>query len=110
MKGFFYILCSYLAGEIISVLTGRFMPASVIGMVILFGLLQTRVIKASDVERPAGLLLDNMMLFFVPVAVGMMASFAIIKNHLPAIIISLLISTLLVIMTVGLIQQKLGRR
>lgn len=110
MKGLLYILASYLAGEVLSLLIGGFMPGSVLGMLVLFTLLRTKVIHTRQIRLVSRTLLDNMMLFFVPVGVGVVTSYALIRTHIWAIIISLLLSTAIVIAVVGLCQQKLGKR
>lgn len=108
MKGVFYILLSYLCGELISLLIGRFIPGSVLGMLVLFGALQSGAIKSDDVKSFASLLLDNMMLFFVPISVGLMTTFALIGSNLWTITVILIVTTLLVIAVVGWLQQKIG--
>lgn len=110
MKGVLYILTAYLAGEILSVLTGRLLPASVLGMLVLFAALRFGVVKASDVSAPARLILDNMILFFIPVGAGIMTTYAVIGAHFWAIVTSVLVSTALTMAVVGVLQQKLGKR
>lgn len=110
MKGLFYILTAYLVGEILSILSGRFMPASVLGMLVLFVALRTKAIKTADVRIASKLLLDNMPLFFVPVGAGLMTAYALIQEHVWAILIAIVASTVLVIISVGLLQQKMKRK
>lgn len=110
MKGLLYILVAYLVGEMLSMLTGRFMPASVLGMLVLFAALRLRVVKSSDVRVPARLILDNMILFFIPVGVGIMTTVSFVGIQFIAIVVSVVASTALTIFTVGLLQQKLGRK
>lgn len=110
MKGLLYILTAYLIGEVLSILMGRFMPASVLGMLVLFAALRLRAVKTGDVRIASKLLLDNMMLFFVPVGVGLMTSYALIRDHLWAIIVSIVFSTFIVMIVVGRLQQRIGRK
>lgn len=110
MKGLFYILLAYLLGEVLSVLMKGFIPPSVLGMIILFAALQAKAIKSSDVRVPARLLLDNMILFFIPVSAGIVTSYRLISDHFWAILAALLASTIVVIFTVGRLQQRFGRR
>lgn len=110
MKGLLYILLAYLTGEGLSMLIGGFVPGSILGMLILFGALQTKLIKAEDVKGAAGFLLDNMLLFFVPVSVGLIASYKLIGANMLAITAILVLTTMLVVAVVGLVQQKIGRR
>ena len=58
-----------------------------------------------------GFLLDNMMLFFIPVGVGLIASYSLVSKYLAAILVASIVSTVLVIVVVGMIEQKLeGKR
>ncbi|MEH7087197.1 CidA/LrgA family protein, partial [Neobacillus drentensis] len=41
-------------------------PGSIIGMILIFILLQTGVMKLSWIERGSNWLLDEMLLFFIP--------------------------------------------
>ncbi len=106
MKGILYILCAYLIGEGLSLMIGRLIPGSVLGMVVLLAALQTKTIKAGDVEAPARWLLDNMLLFFVPISVGLMVSWDLIAGHAWATVTVIVTTTLLVMALVGWMQQK----
>lgn len=108
--GIFYILLFYLLGNIVSVLTGRAVSGSVIGMVLLFAALHFKMIKPQSVRGTSKFLLDNMALLFVPPGVGLMVSYALVEEHLWAIIVSGAVSTVIVILAVGWIQQKLGQK
>ena len=85
MQGIVWILFFYLLGCVVAALTGNFIPGSVVGMLLLFGALSLGWIRPWRMKRAAGFLLDNMMLFFIPVGV----------------------STVLVIIVVGIVEQKL---
>lgn len=110
MKGLIYILLAYLLGEIISIVMNRFLSSSVLGMIILFVALRCRAVKQDDIKVPAKFLLNNMILFFIPVAVGLMSVYVRAMDYLWAILASVLLSTMIVIVVVGRIQQGLGRR
>lgn len=110
MKGLFYLLLAYLAGEMLSILTGRFMPASVLGMVVLFIALRFKAVKVSDIRVPSRLLLNNMILFFIPAGAGLITVYALIKEHLWGILAALTLSTVLVIVFVGMLQQSMNRK
>ncbi|MFI3283401.1 MAG: CidA/LrgA family protein [Rikenellaceae bacterium] len=110
LKGIAIILGVYLLGEVISRLIGGFMPGSIIGMILLFISLQSGIVKEEDVKGVCNFMLNNMMLLFVPVTVGIMISYTIISDAWLTILISLIISTAMVIIVVGLLQQTLGRK
>ena len=84
------------------------MPGSVLGMVVLFAALKTGVVKADDIKGVATMLLDNMILFFVPIGVGLIATYKVIGPNMLVIVATLVVTTLLVIAVVGWMQQKTG--
>ena len=105
-----WILYFYLLGIGISFLIGGFLPGSVIGMLLLFGALCLGWIKPKHVEGSAKLLIGNMVLFFLPPAVGIITAWDKISDHLVPIIIAMMVSTVAVIIAVGLLQQTLMRK
>lgn len=108
-KGLFIILAFLALGEVVSYLINGFIPGSVLGMILLFASLQLRLIKQRSIEKVSIFLTKNMALFFVPAGVGLMASFHLLGAHWISILAASLISTLLVIATVALIQEKYGK-
>ena len=105
----FYILFFYFTGEFISYFIDGFIPGSVIGMVLLFLALAFKVVKPEKVKKASMLLTENMGLFFLPAGVGLMNSLGIISRYWTVIVTASVVSTLLVIASVALIQQKLGK-
>lgn len=110
MQGIFIILVFYLAGTALARLTGNVIPGSIIGMVLMFAALKTKALKAGHVKKASDFLLDNMMLFFVPVGVGLTVSYALVSGHLWAMAVAALVSTVLVLAAVGLAAQHIGRK
>lgn len=94
----------------VSFLTGDFLPGSVIGMLLLFGALCLGWVKPKQVEGSAKLLISNMVLFFLPPAVGIITAWDKISDHVIPIIVTMMVSTVAVIITVGLLQQYLMRK
>lgn len=110
MKAIFYILFFYLLGSVASWATGGLLPASIVGMILLFGFLTFGWVKEVDVKPATDFMLSNLMLFFVPVAVGVVGSFVVFREHLWAIVVSSLVSTIIVIGVVGMVAQILMKR
>ncbi len=81
MQGIVWILFFYLLGCVVSALTGNFIPGSVVGMLLLFGALSAGWLRPWRMKRAAGFLLDNMMLFFIPVGVGLIASYSLVSKY-----------------------------
>lgn len=77
------------------------LPGNLIGMLLLTVLLLTNTIKLNQVEHGASLLLDNMILFFIPAGVGLVLCSDLLCSELGAIVITTLVSTLLVLGATG---------
>ena len=97
MQGIVWILFFYLLGCVVSALTGNFIPGSVVGMLLLFGALSAGWLRPWRMKRAVGFLLDNMMLFFIPVGVGLIASYSLVSKYLAAILVASIVSTVLVL-------------
>ena len=107
MYGIFLILLFYLLGCFVAALIGNFVPGSVIGMILLFCALSLKWVRPGHVKKVSMFLLDNMMLFFIPVGVGLITSYTLLSRYMLAIIVASLVSTVLVIAVVGLVEQNL---
>ena len=99
------ILAIYFAGEIISKLLHIPIPGNIIGMLLLFLLLTTKVIKVEKVENLANFFLDHLAFFFIPASVGLMASFNSLKGSIFRIIILCILTTIIVISVTGITVQ-----
>ena len=90
-------------GEIISSLFSNFItiPGSIVGMIILFLLLQFKVIKEETIKDVADFLLSNMSIFFVPAGVSLINSFGLIKDNMMILILSGTIATIIIMLATG---------
>lgn len=79
-------------------------------MLLLFILLQVGVVNPDSIKSICNFVLNNMMMLFVPVTTGIMISYKLILDSWVAVVVTLLISTLLVLLIVGALQQFIGRR
>ena len=70
IKGIAIILAFLALGEVCSILIGRFIPASVMGMILLFAALCLGIVKADSIRELATFLTDNMTIFFIPAVMG----------------------------------------
>jgi len=68
-----------IAGDIIAAALPIPFPGSVVGMVLLFLLLVTRLLKPKYIDETADFLRDNMSFLFVPSSVGIMQYFSTLK-------------------------------
>lgn len=85
------------------------MPASVIGLVLLFVALCTNVLKLEQVERVGDLLVDNIGLFFVPAGVSVINSLGLLHAHFVLNLLLIFLSTVLLLVATGWMTQLLLR-
>lgn len=110
MQGIAVLLFFYLLGSLIAALIHNFIPGSVIGMILLFAALSLKLIRPGVTKKASKFLLDNMLLFFIPVSVGLITSYTLVTKNVVAIVVSTVISTIMVIVVVGWTTQRfLGR-
>src|SRR5699024_7729144 len=83
-------------------------PGSVIGLLLLFILLISNVVKVEWVEEGARFFVNNLVFFFIPATVGVMNYFDLFKGKGILLIVIVLISTVLVMGTSGLVSQSLA--
>ena len=81
------------------------MPASVIGLVLLFILLSVGVVKLRQVEGVGTALTNNIGFLFVPAGVSVINSLPLLSQHPILIILLIIISTLLLLVSVGYVSQ-----
>lgn len=84
-------------GETITHFSGISLPGSIIGLLLLTLLLQTKVVKAEWLEQTAGVLIKYMGFFFIPPGVGLISYFGLIRAQWCPIVVSSVLSTLLVL-------------
>ena len=90
------LLSIYFAGEIISKLLNLPIPGNIIGMILLFVLLTSNIIKVEKVENLANFFLDHLAFFFIPASVGLMTSFVSLKGNIFKIILLCILTTIIV--------------
>ena len=95
-------ICTYL----LKILNFPF-PAPVLGLIVLFILLKTKIIKETLVKDFCKFLLKYMILFFVPLFVGLVSYFDLIRENFYAIIFTIIVTTTLIIAFVGLFVENI---
>lgn len=85
-------------------------PGSILGIVVLFILLKTNVIKLTWIEQGANWLLAELLLFFIPSAVGVMQYIPLLESEGVRILIVVIFSTLIVMVSSGLIATRISKR
>ena len=95
------------AGELVRFIVPLPVPGSIWGLVLMFVLLVTGVIKLEKVETVADFLVDCMPIMFVPGGVGLMRSWSTLKSMLPAAVCSIVLVTPFVMVVTGKVTQKM---
>lgn len=105
-----FILFGCLAlGELVVMVTGLKLPASIIGMLLLTLLLQLRIVKLEWVRGLTDFLIANLGFFFVPPGVALMLYFNLIRAEIVPIVAATVLSTILVLLVTGHTHQVVSK-
>ena len=105
---FLRILAFTLAGELLQRLVPLPIPASVYGLVLLFGALNTGLVKLEQVKDAGGFLISILPILFVSPAVGILDNWEAIRGALIPILALTLLSTVLTFGIAGRATQAVG--
>jgi len=99
------ILIIWAIGEYFSSLISGIVaiPGSIIGMIILFFLLLTNVIKLEHIEETSHFLLSNIAFFFIPSGIALLNYMDILKMNWLSLSIIILLSTIIVMGVTSLV-------
>lgn len=100
------ILLLYFIGELIVFILQIKIPGSILGMLLLLVSLQLNIIKVEDIKEVATFFLNNMLILFIPLGVGLASQWDLISKEWLAILISIILSTFIVLLTVSLLIRK----
>ena len=97
------LLGIWAAGEFISQLIKNVItiPGSIIGMIILFVLLESKILDESKIKDVADFFLGNMSLFFIPAGVSLIESLGLIKENAVLLLSCILIINVAVMIVSG---------
>jgi holin-like protein len=104
------VLGIYLVGELLSTSLHLPIPGNILGLVILFILLCTKIVKVDNIATVTNFLLDHLAFFFIPAGVGLMASLGIIKSTWWQLLVVCISTTIIIIGATGIIVQAISKR
>jgi len=84
-------------------------PGSVVGLIVLALLIETRVLPVEWVRSAAELLVRHLALLYVPAGVALLAYWDVVQHDLVAIGVAALASLVCVLLVVSHVVQRLGR-
>ena len=85
------------------------LPGNVVGVLVLWALLATRIVRLEWLERGADLLLSLLALFFVPAVVASARLVPQVRSSLVGIGVVMVATTALVMVVTGAIAERLAR-
>lgn len=94
-------------GKIVSLLVPIGIPDSIWGLLILFILLLSKLIKVAWISPASRPLLRYMTLFFLPICSGILEQSEMLKQHLNTVLFANFISTVLSLVIIGYLAQWL---
>lgn len=97
-------------GEMISKSINFPFPGPVIGMLILFILLERKLIDVDFVEKGANNILLNLAIFFIPPGVGLISALDLLNGNVLKIGVTMILTTIITMVTTGLTVQYLINR
>lgn len=104
------ILAVYLSGLLLEHIFSLPLPGSIIGLLLMLLLLHLKIIKVENIKQVSDFFLNNMMFFFIPATVGIMASYQILEGFLFKIVILVMISVFITISVTALVVQFIANR
>lgn len=110
LRQFMIILLVSFWGELLKYVIPLPVPASIYGLVILFILLETGILKLDAVKETSVFLIEIMPLMFIPAGVGLMESWGNLSSMLVEVVVIILVSTVLVMGVSGKVTELVLKR
>ncbi|MCT4779919.1 MULTISPECIES: CidA/LrgA family protein [Exiguobacterium] len=104
------ISCFAMIGDVVSTGLQLPLPGNIIGLILLYLALKSRLLKVSYVEQGGRLLLLVMPLFFVPALSGIMDYTVFMRQSGLQVLVILIISSLLTLTGSAFLVDRLARR
>lgn len=92
MKEFAMLMGCLLLGTLAKKITGLPIPEAVFGMIFLFVLFVTKLLKTDDVGETSDFLTSILAFLFIPLGVSLMVQYEVIKDSILFIILLMMIS------------------
>jgi holin-like protein len=111
MRGLLILLAFFGAGMLLHKWLHIPLPGNLLGMLLLTLCLAAGWVKLEHVEEASSLLLKHMLLFFVPILVGVAQYFDLIEQSVWPVLTALLAGPpLVMLVTGGIVQRYINKR
>lgn len=84
-------------------------PGSVVGLIVLAAMIETRVLPIEAVRAAAELLVRHLALLYVPAGVALLAYWGAVRHDIMAVAVAAIASLVAVLIVVGHTVQRLER-
>ena len=109
LKQFLIIIGISLVGEVLNYILPLPIPASIYGMLLLFGGLLSGVLKIESVKDAGRFLIEIMPVMFIPAGVGLMTSWGVLQPVLVPVSIITVAALVAVMAVTGRVAQFIIR-
>ena len=106
VRQFGIILAVTFIGEVLKLCIPLPIPASIYGLVIMLGLMMTKIVPVKSVKDAGSFLIEIMSLMFIPAGVGLMISWNEISDIWLPLVLIIIITTVVVMVVTGRVTQR----
>ncbi len=110
VKQFCIITIVALIGELLHYVLPLSFPASIYGLVIMYLLLQFKIVKVEKIKPVSDFFIEVMPIMFVPACVGLMDTYKEVSHLIVPIILVGIVSTAVIMAVTGVSCQAVIRR
>ena len=108
INGLLQLLLFQAAGELVSKFLIPFIPGPVVGLVLLLLFLCWHGSVPQNIDLVGGTILQHLGLLFIPASVGVVMFLPLLREHLSAVIIALVLSVLATIGVTSMVLKVLS--
>ena len=105
LREFMIIFLINYVGMLLSKILHLPLPVTIVSLLLLFFMLQFKVLKLEKIENAGNFLLLNMTIFFMPPTVKIIDSYELLEKDLFKIIVIIIVSTFLTMGITGKVVQ-----
>lgn len=105
LKQLTIILLISFIGEMLHMLIPVPIPASIYGLVLMFILLECKILPLSSVKEVGKFLVEILTLMFIPTTVGLIDSYSLVSDRIVPYLIVTLVTTIIVMVVSGRVTQ-----
>lgn len=104
------LFCMYYIGTWIQQYFGLFIPGSVIGLILMFILLLTGIVRTTWIEDGARFMMNHLVLFFIPTTVGILDYYYLFVGKGIFLVLITMVSTFFVMACSGFVSEAIAKR